>query len=333
LDAAGNPRVADFGLARILPADASRSYEQGIVGNFPYIAPEMVEGQFSRLSDVYGLGAILYEMLTGRPPFRGETPLDTIHQVVEMEPVPPRKLNPSVDPDLQYICMKCLEKKPEYRYASAADLAADLQHYLNGEQIPGLGLWEWARRQITYTAHFEQLALWGRIVHWLALYSLMGHTLMYILLRSGPSTGLCWLWFFGFELGGKLIPWFSLRSERRLDRMERGLLLHWVGGVIADLLLFSLFCPPFGTAVPETVVQVYPAWMTVHGLMWFMEARLYWGRFYLVGLGFFAAVPVLSHWAEVSPLLFGLVNGAALTWLGFGVRRLAREQAERPRLK
>lgn len=328
-DKHGRPHVADFGLARILPRDTSQSYEQGIVGNFPYIAPEMAKGLFSRRSDIYGLGAILYEILTGRPPFRGATPLDTLCQVQEMEPVPPRKLNPAVDPRLQRICLRCLEKDPAFRYQSAAELIADLERYRNGERVPGEPLSQWVTRQISFRTHFDQAVVWSRIALLAASYSFLGHALMYLLLQAGPSTAACWLWFMSFELIGKLIPWLSLHSQRQLHPVSRGVLLNWAGAMVADAVLFSLFCPPGGMAVPEVVVRVYPAWMTVHGLMWFMEARNYWGRFYLVGVVFFVTAALMPLRLDLAPLLMGVVNGAALTWIALGLRRIAAEETKR----
>jgi serine/threonine protein kinase len=329
-DRDGRPHVTDFGLARILPRDTTQSFEQGIVGTFPYVAPELAKGQFSRRSDIYGLGAILYEMLTGRPPFRGTTPLETLWQVQEMEPVPPRVLNPAVDRRLERICLRCLAKDPAHRYQSAGELIADLERYRNGERVPGEPLWQWLKRQIAFRTHFGQAEAWSRIALVAAGYSLLGHALMYLLLRSGPSTAACWLWYVGFESIGLLIPWLMLWPQRQLHPVSRGVLLNWVGAVLADTVLFSLFCPPGGTAVPEVVVRVYPVWMTANGLMWFMEARSYWGRFYLVGLGFFVAAALMPLSIDLAPLILGFVNCAALTWLALGLRRIAAEQAKPP---
>jgi serine/threonine-protein kinase len=329
-DRDGKPHVADFGLARILPRDTTQSCEQGIVGNFPYIAPETMQGHFSRRTDVYSLGAILYEMLTGRPPFRGATPLETLWQVQEMEPMPPRKLNPAVDPRLNRICLRCLAKDPVHRYQSAADLITDLERYLNDEWVPDEPLSQWVKRQITFRIRFDQAEVWSRIALRVAGYTFLGHALFYLLLQASPSTAACWLWFLGFELIGKAILWLSLRSERRLHPASRGVLLNWAGAVVADLVLFSLFCPPGGTAVPEVVVGVYPAWMTVHGLMWFMEARTYWGRFYLVGVLFFVTAALMPLRLDLAPLILGVVNGAALVWIGLGLRRVEAEQPKPP---
>jgi WD40 repeat protein len=154
LDAGGEPHVSDFGLAKDLGGDG-KTASSAIVGTPSYMAPEQAAGgrRLSTAADVYALGAILYELLTGRPPFRAGPPLETLLQVMNQEPVPPRALNPRLNRDLERICLKCLEKEPQKRYGSAEALAEDLKRWLRGEPIRArrTRAWErtvkWARRR------------------------------------------------------------------------------------------------------------------------------------------------------------------------------------------
>jgi WD40 repeat protein/tetratricopeptide (TPR) repeat protein len=147
--------VTDFGLAKRVESDAGLTQSGAIMGTPSYMAPEQAEGRGKRVgpaADVYALGAILYECLTGKPPFKADTPLETVMQVVSTEPVPPRKVQSTTPGDLETICLKCLRKEPEGRYDSAAALADDLQRWLVGEPITArpVGRMEravkWARR-------------------------------------------------------------------------------------------------------------------------------------------------------------------------------------------
>jgi serine/threonine-protein kinase len=156
LDAQGQPHVTDFGLARRLDGSTHLTQPGAIVGTPGYMAPEQAAGDgrpLTTAADVYALGAILYELLTGRPPFQAATPLETVLQVIADEPVPVRRLRPQVPKDLATICHKCLEKDPKKRYASAEALAEDLHRFGVGEPVEArpVGLAgrtvRWARRR------------------------------------------------------------------------------------------------------------------------------------------------------------------------------------------
>jgi serine/threonine-protein kinase len=161
LSADGTPKISDFGLARRLEGGAGLTQSGAPVGTPSYMAPEQAQGKARTAgpaADTYALGAILYELLTGRPPFRGETAAETVQQVISQEPVPPARLNPRVPRDLETICLKCLHKDPRRRYATAAALAEDLKRFQRDEPIAArpAGLPErtarWVRRHPTRSA-------------------------------------------------------------------------------------------------------------------------------------------------------------------------------------
>jgi serine/threonine protein kinase/tetratricopeptide (TPR) repeat protein len=184
-----SPKVTDFGLAKRLDVDSGQTQRGSILGTPSYMAPEQAEGKVDQLGpavDGYALGAILYEILTGRPPFKGATPLETLVQVQTQEPVPPRRLQPTVPRDLETIYLKCLEKDPAKRYPSALELADDLRGFLTHQPIRArpVGrperLWRWCRRKPLVA----------------------GLTATLIVVLCGAVASLSWLWLRAEHLRG-----------------------------------------------------------------------------------------------------------------------------------
>ncbi len=156
IDSKDQPRVTDFGLAKRFEGESEVTLSGQVVGSPSYMPPEQAaakRGKVSRRSDVYGLGAMLYHLLAGRPPFQAATLTDTLDHVLNAEPVAPRLLNPAVPRDLETICLKCLEKEPAKRYPTALALAEELARFLNGQPVlarpigPAGKAWRWCRRQ------------------------------------------------------------------------------------------------------------------------------------------------------------------------------------------
>jgi serine/threonine-protein kinase len=178
------PYVTDFGLAKRLQADSQVTQTGVVMGTPAYMPPEQAsgkKGEVTTLADGYSLGAILYELLTGRPPFQAATPLDTLMEVVQRQPEPPGKLNPQVDRALEAVCLKCLEKDPARRYASAGELADDLERWQRGEPTRARPPSAWQAVRFWLRQHFGA-AGWMAVIG--LLFGLLSGVMGWI--RAGP---------------------------------------------------------------------------------------------------------------------------------------------------
>jgi serine/threonine-protein kinase len=336
LDAADRPYVTDFGLAKRVASDIRQTHTGAILGTPSYMAPEQAAAskKLTAAADVYGLGAVLYELVTGRPPFLAETQLDTLLQVIEREPAPPRLLNPKIDRDLETICLKCLEKVPHCRYATAREFAADLERYLAGESISArtVNLLDRLARTVGHSSIGTEFHNWGNLLLCIGVVIFACHTATFI----GTQVGLPF-WFrwitgglqcvligvaFWRHRPGRLLPTTS--SERQLWSI-------WIGYLLA-FAIAAVIC--LQTADRQAVARLlagggevgdwflYPYSALLAGFAFFVMGNNYWGGCYVIGLMFFAIAVAMPLNMALAPLEFASLWSAALIVLGTRLRRL-----------
>lgn len=307
IDRFDEPRITDFGLAKRTAGGSDLTHAGQIMGTPSYMPPEQAQGKHDLVgpaSDVYALGAILYELLTGRPPFRAETPLDTLLQVLDAEPAAPRLLNPKAPRDLEDICLKCLEKSPHDRYPSAQALADDLGAFMRGETVSAErgAVGRLMRIMLHETRHTEVMALWGRVWIWHAIevFVVLAITNAMIWLNvlspwpylalgaAGLSLALYAPWHYRFRHGAPLTP-----IERQLGQVWG---LAFVGFVLTGAINHLM-----GLAT----LQLLPVVILECGIAFGCTAVILGGEFYVMAATCAVLAIVLTLYPGIGPLVFG----------------------------
>jgi hypothetical protein len=340
LDAQDQPHVTDFGLAKRLDHNTLQTQAGAILGTPSYMSPEQAAGtkELTPAVDVYGLGALLYELLTGRPPFRAETPMDTLLQVLENQPAPPRPLNPKVDEDLETICLKCLEKDPSHRYVSAEALAADLERYLAGEPITArsLNLFDRLVRTLQRSPHDGEFHNWGSLLVLWGVIFFVCNTTVFTAWKMGLPLWSRWIpgvaqfilmgGAFWRHRPGRLLP--TSASERQLWSIWIGYFIAY--GVTALIsvelanheMIAHFLTGGAGSERPSLAQTLAPYGAVLSGLALFVMGSNYWGGFYAIGLTFFALAALMPRTGDFAPLMFVLLWSATLLLMGVRLRRL-----------
>jgi hypothetical protein len=326
-DAEGEPHVTDFGLAKqISPAEGTPRHELTLtgvaLGTPSYMSPEQARGEkrVTIAADVYGLGGILYELLTGRPPFSGTSQPEVLCKVVTEPPVPPRAVNPAANRDLEAVCLKCLEKDPARRYSSAEAVAEDLDRFLAGEAVSvrPVGVWDWlvqvACRQPEYRQGYAwEVKLWFGVIMAIAQAVIFGMVL--------AEVSVLWVWGIlvaAWVAGAAVVHYHMGAKFTRLPETEKHSMMIAVGHIIAHVGLCIAYVPFAGAAAG--VLAVYPAQATVSGLALFIIGSTHWGRFFLFGLVVMMLAPLLLIWPIASPLIYGGFIAASMWYWAYSVK-------------
>lgn len=324
---AQQPKVGDFGLAKRIDGSASFTRTGAVVGTPSYMAPEQAAGRkdLTSAADVYSLGAILYELLTGRPPFQAAHPVDTLLLVLEQEPVPPRVLNSTVDRELELICLKCLQKPADLRYPSPAELAADLEAYVAGETVTAApsGLRFFLSRLFRETHHADVLENWGKLWMW---HSLMIFSLCLVTQVMAWSSVRDHIWYLGFWTVGLLtwgtVLWQLRKAAGPVLFVERQIAHAWAAGVCASIGMFAI---EWLAGLPALTLS--PAVAIAAGMVMVFKAGILSGRFYGWAAATFAAAVLMTlpFFRDWSVLLFGIVT--ALSFFVPGLKYYRQRKA------
>ncbi|MBM3981953.1 MAG: serine/threonine protein kinase [Planctomycetes bacterium] len=324
------PKVTDFGLAKRIDNAESLTRTGAVVGTPSYMAPEQAAGRkdLTPAADVYALGAVLYELLTGRPPFQAAHPLDTLLLVLEQEPVPPRDLNPTVDRELDLICLKCLQKPPGLRYPTAAALAADLEAYAAGQPVAAApsGLRFFLARVFRETHHADVLENWGTLWMWhsamIFLLCLMTQVMNWS--RVGDHMWYMGVWSVGLVAWGAVL-WQLRKAAGPVLFVERQIAHAWAAGVCASVAMFWI---EWLARLPALALS--PAVAVAAGMVMVFKAGILSGRFYVWAAINFACAVVMPLVPSVSVLLFGAVSALSFFVPGLKYHRQRRARAAVP---
>ncbi len=335
----GQPRIADFGLAKKQHADHSLTATGAVLGTPAYMPPEQASGKMESVgkpADIYSLGATLYFLLTGKPPFEANNVVDLLMKVLDDEPVVPREINPNVPRDLEAICLKCMSKQPESRYESAAALAEDLRRFQDGETISiSSGDWTAALVQtLTRSRDDVKYKDWAIVLFEFA--AIVWLTDFVVFLRC------LYEWPYGHLIIGTArviqfvsMGWICWRhrvfQQGAANASAQHMLSLWIGFLVACNVTAVTVFQSAAVLHPDKQVELrvcYPYFASLSGLLFFALGRNFWGACYAFGVLFFVMALAMPHMIAVAPLLFGTVWAGILITLGVRLRRLAIQDAE-----
>ncbi|MEO8494925.1 MAG: serine/threonine-protein kinase [Planctomycetota bacterium] len=316
IDDAGQPHVTDFGLAKRVEHAESLTRTGAILGTPAYMAPEQAAGARGKVgpaSDVFSLGTILYQMLTGKPPFQAASPVDTILLLLEQDVVPPRVVNPRVDRDLEMIALRCLQKPIDLRYDSAASLADDLEAYLKDEPIAARSgrFGQVLSQMFRETHHSVVLENWGLLWMW--------HSLA-LFIACALTNALQWmhvdrwiymaLWTMGIWIWAGVF-WWLRRRMGPVTFVERQIAHVWASSMAA---IAGLFFVEMWLGLPALTLS--PVLPLIAGMVFVVKAGILSGTFYLQAVALFATAPLMAWYPEFGHLIFGTVSAACFFFPG-----------------
>ncbi|MFN9540696.1 MAG: serine/threonine-protein kinase [Planctomycetota bacterium] len=314
--------VCDFGLAKQVTGATSLTRTGAVIGTPAYMAPEQAagaRGQVGPTSDVYSLGAILYHMLTGNPPFQGASPVDTVLMVLEQDPIPPRVLNRRADRILEMVALKCLQKPQDLRYSSAENLARDLQAYLNKSPVSVLGsrLGQILAGLFRETHHAPVLQNWGLLWIWHSLILLLASFLTNAMYLSGVTNRLVFelMWGTGFTAWA-IVFWLLRRQYGPVTFVERQIAHVWAASLIGIVLLF-----PFEGYLGLELLELSPILAVVAAMTFLVKAGILSGSFYIQAAILIATSVVMALSYPYAMFIFGVVCAGCFFFPGWKYHR------------
>ena len=341
IDAEGRPYVSDFGLAKRLVPDSvddertrafgPRTQTGAILGTPGYMSPEQAAGSRGTIgvtTDIYSLGAILYALLTGRPPFQAASPVDTVLMILEQDPISPQLLNPSVDRDLEMVALKCLQKPTELRYATADELAADLEAYLADEPVSARSsrFAQIMTRAFRETHHAGVLENWGLlwILHSVVLLVICVVTNAFQLSGVESRWPYFALWTVGLGTWAAIF-WNLRRRSGPITFVERQIAHVWAGSMVIDTFMYAI---EFLLGLP--VLTLSPLLGPVGGAVFLAKAAMLSGVFYVQAV-VLCLTGLVMAWLQNQTVMpniglsvFGVVSALCFFIPGWKYYRLAQ---------